>query len=241
MPGGPGLPDGSFFGALAADDRARLREAGVPRTYRRGYMLMMEGQPSTDVAVLLRGWAKAKLVTTDGVGVGLWVYAAGDLFGAEAALAGQSRRETVLALDKCTALLIPAWRFADLLEKAPGVTRAFSLAMLDRALAADEEVRFRHAGPSLRLARILLDLAERGGTRGLDGVAIPVDLTQEDLASLLGLSRSTISRTLQSLKQQRMILTGYRSITITDTDALREVASDDGQPDLPNGSQHWDS
>ena len=225
MPAVLDLPDGSFFRALAPSDRIRLREAGVTRTYRRGYMMMMEGEPSTDVAVLLKGWAKATLVTTDGVEVALRVYAAGDLFGAEAALAGQSRRETVLALDKCTALLIPAWRFTELLEKIPDVARTFSLAMLVRALAADEEVRLRHADASLRLARILLDLAERGGTIGFDGTAIPVDLTQEDLASLLGLSRSTVSRALHSLRQQRMIVTGYRSITITDTDALLDVAS----------------
>jgi CRP-like cAMP-binding protein len=231
----PGLP-GSFGGILAGGERARLRAVAAVRSYRPGYMLTMEGDASSDVMVLLGGWAKATSVTASGEEVVLRVYGPGDVFGAEFALAGQPRSETVTALAGCTALLLPAPRFTDLLAASPGISRAFSLAMLHRARAADEQVRLRHASPALRLARVLLDLAGRAGTRVPGGIAIPVDLTQEDLASMLGTSRSTVARTLCSLRRQGVIRTGYRAVTITDAAALDEIAGSSPAAVLPRAA-----
>jgi CRP-like cAMP-binding protein len=220
----PDLPGGSFYGSLTDDERAWLRQGTAARAYQPGYVLTMEGDTFPYVAVLLSGWAKATFATGDGVEVVLRIYGPGDLFGAEVALAGRPRSETVIALARCTALVIPAWRFAELIDGFPGISRAFGLAMLDRARAADELVRLRNADAALRLARVILELAGRAGTRMPDGIAIPVDLRQEDLASMLGLSRSTVARALLSLRQQDVIRTGYRSITITDIGVLRRIA-----------------
>jgi CRP/FNR family transcriptional regulator, cyclic AMP receptor protein len=219
-----GLPGGSFYGRLAAGERAWLRQDTAARTYQPGYMLAMEGDPPSDVTVLLSGWAKATFAAGDGVEAVLRIYGPGDLFGAEAALASRPRSETVIALARCAALVIPAWRFTELIDGFPGISRAFGLAMLDRARAADELVRLRHADAALRLARVILELAGRAGTSVPGGIAIPVDLRQEDLASMLGLSRSTVARALLSLRRQDVILTGYRSITITDIGMLRRIA-----------------
>jgi CRP/FNR family transcriptional regulator, cyclic AMP receptor protein len=224
-PVAPGLPEGSFYQALADRDRDRLRENASVRAYQPGYMLTMEDAPSSDVMVLLSGWAKSTFATADGEEVVLRIYGPGDIFGAEAALAGQPRSETVIALAPSTALLLPARRFADLLASSPGVARALTLAMLHRAQAADEQARLRHADASLRLARAILGLATRAVITAPDGITIPVSLTQEDLASMLGLSRSTVARTLRSLRHQGLIRTRYRSITITDPDALGRIAA----------------
>lgn len=215
---------GSFAGKLPADELARLHAGGAVRVYRPGYMLAMEDDPYTDVMVLLGGWAKATCNTASGEEIVLRIYGPGDIFGAEPALAGQPRSETVTALAECTALLLPARKFTDLLDGSQPVSRAFTLAMLQRARAADEQVRLRNASPVLGVARVLLELARRAGVRVPDGISIPVDLTQEDLASMLGTSRSTVARTLSSLRQQGAIRTGYRAITITDAGTLREIA-----------------
>jgi CRP/FNR family transcriptional regulator, cyclic AMP receptor protein len=221
------LPGGSFYGMLSEGERARLRDGRALR-YKAGYMLTMEGDPSSDVVILLGGWAKATLVAASGEEVVLRVYGPGDVFGAEPALTGQPRFETVVALARCSALLLPARRFADLVAASPGICRAFSLAMLRRAQAADEQVKLRHASPVLRLARVLLELADRAGTEVPGGISIPVHLTQDDIAGMLGTSRSTVARTLRSLREGNVINTRYRAITITDASALRTLARSPG-------------
>jgi CRP-like cAMP-binding protein len=219
------MADSSFYGMLTAEERARLSHIqAAARAYRPGYMLMIEGEQSLQVRVLLTGWAKATFVTAGGEEVVLRIYGPGDLFGGEAALGNLPRSETVTALTSCNALVLSARRFTDLLTRDPGVARAFNLAMLQRAQGADEQIKLRHAPAAVRLARVLLDLARRAGTEAPDGITIPVDLSQGDLASWLGTSRSTVARMLHSLRDQGLIRTGYRSITITDPGQLRKTA-----------------
>lgn len=224
----PSIPplDGSFSRELAPGAREQLRHIAATRRYEPGSRLMREDDPgSSDVMILLRGWAKATSTTADREAhVLLRIYGPGDLFGAEAVLAGQPRSETVIALAECDVLLLPARHFADLLSRNPAIARAFSLTMLRRARAADDQVRLLHGSADFRVARVLLDLATRAGVLDRE-IAIPVELTQDDLARMLGLSRSTIARTLDSLRRQRVIRTGYRTITVTDYDMLRMIGT----------------
>lgn len=87
--------------------------------------------------------------------------------------------------------------------------------MMPRVQAADQQVRARFDLPIVRLSRILLDLAARAGVKGDSSITIPIELSQEDLAGLIGASRSTVARMLNKLRREGVIRTGYRSITIT--------------------------
>jgi CRP/FNR family transcriptional regulator len=49
-------------------------------------------------------------------------------------------------------------------------------------------------------------------------------LTQEELASLTGASRATVTRALSNWRQRGIIRTSQRDITITDLVALRKIA-----------------
>jgi CRP-like cAMP-binding protein len=49
-------------------------------------------------------------------------------------------------------------------------------------------------------------------------------LTQEELASLTGASRATVTRALSNWRRRGIIRTGQRDITITDPGALRKIA-----------------
>jgi CRP-like cAMP-binding protein len=185
---------------------------------------MREGDPRGHVIVLLAGWAKGTFVTDVGEEGMLRVYGPGDLFGVEAVLSDQPRSETVTALKRCNAILLPPEQFNALLARYPGISNAFNRTMLQRVLAADERLRLRHMPPEVGLARVLLDLARRAGTQTHDGIVIPVELSQEDFASWLGASRATVTRVLRSLRARGLIHTGYRRITITDLEQLRKAA-----------------
>lgn len=217
-------PDSSFYGALTVDERAWLHETAVIHTFRPGYIMTIEDERSSDVLILQSGWAKATSASNKGFEIVLRIYGPGDLLGAEAALTSRRRAETVIALTGCTTLQLPAQRFTDLLARTPANERAFSLAMLHRVQASDEQVKLRHASADVQLARVLLNLAARAGTEARNGVTLPVDLTQEDLAGFLGVSRSTAARTLASMQRQGMIRKGYRNVTITDAEGLRRIS-----------------
>jgi CRP/FNR family transcriptional regulator len=71
-----------------------------------------------------------------------------------------------------------------------------------------------------RLAGLLLELADWRDSE----VRAAMPLTQEELASLTGASRATVTRALSNWRQRGIIRTSQRDITITDLVALRKIA-----------------
>jgi CRP/FNR family transcriptional regulator len=71
-----------------------------------------------------------------------------------------------------------------------------------------------------RLAGLLLELADWRDSE----VRAAMTLTQEELASLTGASRATVTRALSNWRQRGIIRTSQRDITITDLAALRKIA-----------------
>jgi CRP-like cAMP-binding protein len=77
-----------------------------------------------------------------------------------------------------------------------------------------------------RVARLLLDLADRFGSPAPDGsgTTITVALSQHDLAGATGSSREAVARALRRLRESGGIVTERRRITVLRPDLLREVA-----------------
>jgi CRP-like cAMP-binding protein len=67
---------------------------------------------------------------------------------------------------------------------------------------------------------LLLELADQRDSE----VRMTMMLTQDELASLTGASRATVTRALSNWRQRGIIRTGQRDITITDLGALRKIA-----------------
>jgi CRP-like cAMP-binding protein len=168
--------------------------------------------------------AKAAFVTIAGAEAVLRLYGPGDLFGGEAILGDRTRSESVTALTSCRCLVTAAGRFTELLARSPRIVRAFRDVMVQRLLAADQQVKARLDPPNARLAGALVDLAYPFGAGAPDGTPIPVCLSQEELASWIGTSRATGARMLNQLRRDGVIHTRYRSIVITDLGQLNEIA-----------------
>jgi CRP/FNR family cyclic AMP-dependent transcriptional regulator len=218
----------SFYGMLAEADRAQLHSWGIVQTCVPGSELMLEGDPAASVTILGRGWAKSAFTAAAGTEVVLRIYGPGDLFGSEAILQGQRYPETVTALVPCRFLTLPGFSFAELLLENRDIASTFRQVMGWRALAAEEQLKSRFRSPSGRLARVLLDLAARHGVEAPDGITIPVELSQEELAGLIGVSRSTAARVLRNLRLRGIVHTGYRRITVTALKPLQAIAESAG-------------
>ena len=75
-----------------------------------------------------------------------------------------------------------------------------------------------------RVAKALLDLADRFGSPTDDGVHVPHDLTQEELAQLVGASRETVNKSLAEFVSRGWIRLEGRAVTLLDVDRLRRRA-----------------
>lgn len=74
------------------------------------------------------------------------------------------------------------------------------------------------------MAKALLGLADRFGTEEADGVRVHHDLTQEQLAQLVGASRETVNKALADFSTRGWMRVDSRAVTILDAERLARRA-----------------
>lgn len=103
-------------------------------------------------------------------------------------------------------------------EAAPRIMRVLGR-LLANAVTLVEDLAFREVPD--RLARFLLGLAERRGKRIGEGCLIPLDLGMEDVASLLGTTRQTVSSLINQWEREGLLQRqGRRNLLIVSFDRL---------------------
>ena len=75
-----------------------------------------------------------------------------------------------------------------------------------------------------RVAKQLLQLAQRFGTQEGDALRVTHDLTQEEIAQLVGASRETVNKALADFSQRGWIRVEGKSVLILDPERLAKRA-----------------
>jgi CRP-like cAMP-binding protein len=96
--------------------------------------------------------------------------------------------------------------------------------LLCRKLRIEYENTFMRTANSVRcqLARLILYWA-RGQIETSRGVRIPVGISQENMAAVLGKSRPTINKEIGTLIAEGILARSYRQIQILDVPALIDI------------------
>lgn len=218
-------PEQGFWTLLSQDERNALSGIGLSREYAPGATICLEGDPTTHVFILLAGWVKILSTTKDGQAILLDLRGAGDLVGEVAGETTGRRNATIQATEPVRALVVRHDKFSSFLDNHQGADRAYRRVVTQKWNDTDAMLR-RRAGTTgtQRVAALVLDLAGRHG-RPKDGmIDLTIPLSQEELASLAGTSRATVTRAYTNWRQRRLIRTGPRRITIVDPQGLRKVA-----------------
>ena len=213
-----------FWNLLSGDEQEALSGLGMRRDYTPTTTICLEGDPATQVFVLLTGWVKILSTTKDGQQIVLALRGDGDIVGEIGGETGR-RNATIKAIDTVKALIVRYDRFRSFLDTNRGAGQAYRSVVTHRWNDADTILRSRTGtSGAQRLAGLLLDFATRRG-QGADGVIhLVLPLTQEELASLAGTSRATVTRALSNWRKRGFVLTAQRHITIIDLKGLRQVA-----------------
>ena len=213
-----------FLAALTPAESEALVATGRSRRYARDEYLMREGEPSHHVAVVRRGRVKVVKLSEDGHEALLAVEGPGELLGEISTLDGGPRTADVVALEPVEALLVAAPDFHRYLDEHQRVALVILRMVVGRLRQSDRWRAEFSQDASSRIARHLLDLMVEHGEEHGGGVRITVRLTHDELASMVGVPRETVSRALSHLRGRGLIATGRRSITVLDVPGLRERA-----------------
>jgi CRP-like cAMP-binding protein len=218
---GSGLP----AGFLTDDEWRTLEAAGRRRRFRARQRLFREGEPGDHVVAIVAGRVKVSVQTRSGREILLAVKEPGDLVGELSVIDGRARSATAIALEPVDALLVTAPAFVEFVESHPRIAVRLLRALAAQIRAADRRSVDRDAGDiTCRVARRLVDLAERLGEHRGSGVEVTLAVSQDDLAAWVGATREATSRALGRLRSEGWLTTGRQRIVLTDLAALRRRA-----------------
>jgi CRP-like cAMP-binding protein len=142
---------------------------------------------------------------------GFWI-------GEAAMMAGATRLVGLSAALDSRVFHIPTAPLRDLLQREPGYWRIlYEQSFANLTIAVTLIAEGLALSPRARIARLLLRLADADGR---------VTANQEDLGRLIGMTRSSVGRSLASLVESGIVRTGYRCLEIVDPDRLTLLSSE---------------
>ncbi|MEU6132378.1 Crp/Fnr family transcriptional regulator [Saccharopolyspora sp. NPDC047091] len=219
------------FRALLPDQAwAELVQHGVRRQHTTGERLLCQGEPGGWLLLCLAGRLKVVYTEPDGRDLVLAVRGPGDLLGEFSGRDGQPRSATVQAVEPGITSKLSERRFGELVQRF-GLSERISAYIVSKMReSASRAWRLAHRSASVRLAELigaLLDAAGPDHPR-----ADTIAMSQEELASALGLARSAITPVLAAWKTAGVIRTSRGRLHVVDPTALKRLAvSSAGQND----------
>jgi CRP-like cAMP-binding protein len=211
-----------FLELLEPADRSFLEACGRRTEYHKDALLFQQGEPSGRLIVVLSGLVKVSSVTAANTEVVLAIRGAGDVLGELSSIDDRPRSATVTALNPVTALVLEAPVFEDLLRR-PSVGRVLLTVVVGRLREADgRRLQFGKTTVTNRVATLLDGLVEYGHRRA-GRVVLDMELSQQDLASAVGASRTAVNRSLRELRDQRILTTERQQVTILRPELLRRI------------------
>jgi CRP/FNR family transcriptional regulator, cyclic AMP receptor protein len=212
-----------FLTQLDETDRAALTQRARTRRWPAGASLFLEGELSSSVLVVVSGRVKVFSLTEHGEEIVLAVRGPGALLGDMSAVDGAPRSASVAALEPVVALVVPTPAFIDYLTSRGTAAMVLIRLITHRLRDADRKrVEFAAFDTSARVARRLVELAERFGEPDENGVRITVALSQDELAGWVGASREAVAKALRVLRERGFLTTGRRTMTVLDMEGLRK-------------------
>lgn len=191
----------------ASDDTRRLlAAAATARTFRAERTLCRPGTPVTDVIFLMKGTVKAWVHSGTGEALRVDLLTGPSLWGHAEVIHQRPWQSGLATLEPSEIVLVPADTFGRALQKDSQLAARLAADLGQRLLAAIEQQRSMAFDPlEVRVGRLLLEYGRlRGSTEG-DRIRLDLPLTQESLASDLGVSRRSITRVLDRLREKGMI------------------------------------
>lgn len=202
-----------------------VRAVGTRRRFPRGATLLNEGDVAGRVLIVESGRVKISSLSPDGRETILAVRGPGQILAELSAIDGQPVSASASALDDVEATSMPADEFRELLKTSGPV--AFQLIRILTGRLRDADLKrgeFGSMDAVTRVARRLVEMAERFGVDTGEELRIDLPLSQEEIAGWTGSSRESVSKALQALRSRNVIETHRKSITILDLEGLRRRA-----------------
>lgn len=204
---------------------AALASQLQPVDFPRGHTIFVEGEPGDRLFIIVSGKVKIVRSAPDGRENLLTILGPSDMFGELAIFDPGPRTSSVTTVTQVRAVSMDREALRTWISGRPEIAE-----QLLRVLAR----RLRRTNNNLadliftdvpgRVAKALLQLAQRFGTQEAGSLRVTHDLTQEEIAQLVGASRETVNKALADFAHRGWLRLEGKSVLISDSERLARRA-----------------
>jgi CRP/FNR family transcriptional regulator len=188
----------------------------------RGQTLFNEGETGDRLYVVLDGKIKLTRTAPDGRENLLSVLGPSEMFGELSLFDPRPRTASAIAVTECRLAGLGHDDLRPWLTGHPEVAVHLLRALAQRLRKTNDVMAdLVFTDVPGRVAKALLDLAERFGQPSETGMHVHHDLTQEELAQLVGASRETVNKALADFAGRNWLRIEARAVVILDIERLR--------------------
>jgi len=210
---------------LSDDDAETFRPHTSVVLLPRGERLFDEGDLGDCLYLVIEGKVKLTRTAPDGRESLVSVHGPGDMFGELAMFDPTYRTSSATAITDARLAVIAHDDLREVLSTRPAVSMLLLKALAQRLRRITEaHTNLIFTDVPGRVAKALLELSDKFGEPAEQGTLVAHDLTQEELAQLVGASRETVNKALADFASRGWIQLSAKSVLIMDADRLRRRA-----------------
>jgi CRP-like cAMP-binding protein len=234
------LREGPLFADLSDKELATCGKDFYPRRYAKSEIIFHQGDSSRDLYVICEG--KVRIFKTGSAGgeTSICLFGPHDVIGEFAVIDAGPRSATGRAIEACVLLTMAGDVFLRHMRTMPELALGMSKLLVSKvrwtAAYAEMMAQYDAAG---RLLHLLLEYNDKFGEELEEGVCYRLDLslTQADLATLVGVQREWISRTMGQWRKRGLV--EYDKGTITILDLAKVHQERDSRIEPNRGKVDW--
>ena len=211
---------------LPPNELAILTANMITQAYNKGEIVFREGAYATGIFLICDGKAKKYKVDKEGKEQIIYVANSGEIMGYHALLAEERYPDSAAVLEDSEIAFIPKEDFFEVLEKSKILSqRLLKTLSHEFFVLANSVALFAQRNVKERFAMQLVLMREKYKENFTPGMDVEINMSREDLASLVGTARENILRILKDFKAEGILETRERKIIIKDLNKLLVVAN----------------
>jgi CRP-like cAMP-binding protein len=229
-----------LFSGLGEEDLKILARDFYSRKYRKKQIIFHQGDDSRVLYVVMKGKVRVFSVSPAGSETSIRIFSTHEMFGEFAAIDGEPRSTTALAVEACTLLEMDQSKFMQCFREMPELAMGLIRQLVEKlrwtTTYAETIAQYDTAG---RLLHIILHYNDVLGKEIDPGKRYELDLSmnQTDLASLVGARREWVNRILRDWRKRGLIEYKRGKLTILDLPAVEEER--DRRIELYSDDEEW--
>jgi CRP/FNR family transcriptional regulator, cyclic AMP receptor protein len=214
-----------LFCNLPGEALAGLDAISSQATYPKGSVLFVEGQSPRGVFILCNGRVKLFGTSLSGKALIFRIAESGEIIGLPSTLSGKQYELTGEALEPIQANFIRREDFLSFLREHGDAALKAAQMLSEIYYATCQEVRYLglSSSASEKFARFMLALKPAKSSEA-DQTRVVLTLTHEEVASMIGISRETVSRLFATFKRKQLVDIHGSTLVIRNKKALEQLA-----------------